>query len=303
MNQSKKWFLVALVSVLLTAPNNTIIRVGVTSVDPYYWIAVRSLIVTVVCLPWIVRAWRVIQKRWKNLAIAGTSFTFAIITYTIAIYQSQASYVAILTLITPVILMIISARIFRDKVSRRSLAGVTLAIIGALVLVVLPIALKQNSVVFYPSATVLTLVQCVAYAYGIVYMRRANEDGIAMPAVIGVTAVATTAVAALLFAVYGNHAQTSSDVGFWLAVIYSGVVASLIARAINVLSYERIGAAVIAALTYFETFIAILIPVFVLHEQLSPAMVLGGILILLGVYVVEHHKHPHAKHHFIHRTH
>jgi len=82
-----------------------------------------------------------------------------------------------------------------------------------------------------------------------------------------------------------------------LAVGYSGIVVALIGRALNVWSYERVGGAVMSALGYLETFVAILIPVVVLNEKLSPEMVIGGVLILFGVYIVEHHKHPHAKHH------
>lgn len=303
MKKNTAWFWVAAVSVLLLAPNNTIIRIGVTHADPYYWIFVRSVSVLIVCLPFIVRDVKKIRTASKDLLVAATTFTFAIITYTIAIYLSQASYVAIITLVTPILFVVISSYILKEKISRRSVAGVSLAMAGAMVLIVLPIAMQQNAMVFYPLATVLALVQCVAYVFGTIYMRKANEDGVSMGAVIGTTALVTTLVSGGLYAAIGDHTQAPNNIGFWLAVVYSGVVATCLARALNVLSYEHIGVVPIAALTYLETFVAILIPVLVLGETLSPPMVIGGVLILVGVYVVEHHKHPRSKHHYINRGH
>jgi len=37
-------------------------------------------------------------------------------------------------------------------------------------------------------------------------------------------------------------------------------------------------------------------PIILLGEKLSPEMILGGILVLTGIYVMEHHKSTHAKH-------
>lgn len=303
MKKKLSWFWVAVVSVALLAPNNTVIRIGVNDADPYYWIFVRSLAIAVVCLPFMLRGVRAIKTALKDTLIAAGMFTFAIITYTVAIYLSSASYTAIITLLSPILFVVISSYMFKEKVSRRSVAGVSLAMAGAMALVVLPVAMHQNTVAFYPLATLLTFLQCFAYVLGTIYMRKANEDGVSMGAVIGVTALVTVVVASLLFTTFGDYTRIPTNGSFWLAVLYSGVIATCLARALNVLSYEHIGAVPIAALTYLETFVAILIPVFILGETLSSTMIIGGILILLGVFVVEHHNKSPAKHRTINRGH
>lgn len=300
-----KWFWVALLVVLTAAPNATIIRVAVADADPIYWTFTRSLIIAVLCMPFIIRGFGALRSAVarKNLLIASISLTVSVISVTFAIYYSQASYASILSLMTPIMFVILSAKLVGDKITRRSIAGVVLAAIGAMVLVVLPIALHNPGVAFYPLATVLGVVNSIGYALGIIHLRKANEAGVQMPVSIGLSALMTTVVTFFAFVVFGDWTRTPVDGGFWLAVSYSAIVIALIGRAMNVAAYEHIGAATISALGYVQTLIAILIPVAILNEQLSVEMVVGGIVILIGVYMVEHHKHPHNKVYFLHRDH
>jgi drug/metabolite transporter (DMT)-like permease len=296
-----KWFFIALVAVMLAAPNATIIRSTVLHADPFYFTMCRFILIGLVCLPFIIRARKTLFAAGvrRDVIIASISLSIALIAYALAILHSQASYVSIITLASPIIFIALSSKLFHEKLNRRMAAGITLAMIGAMTLIVLPIALSQNGTAFYPLATILALTNSVGYTISIIFMRRANEHGVTMPSIIGVSAWFAVAVSLVLFVLFGDKTSTPTDVSYWLAVGYSGIVVALVGRALNVWSYEHVGAVVMSALGYLETLVAILIPVAVLNEKLSPEMVIGGVLILFGVYIVEHHKHPHAKHHII----
>lgn len=291
----------ALAAVIIAAPNATIIRSTVVHADPFYFTMCRFLLLGLVCLPFMIRARRQLLNTgaWKDVVIASIALSIALVCYALAILHSLASYVSIVTLASPIIFIALSTKIFHEKFNRRIAAGMTLAMIGAMTLVILPIALSQNGTAFYPLATILAVTNSVGYTISIIFMRRANERGVTMPSIIGISAWFAVALSLVLFVLFGDKAGTPTNLPFWLAVGYSGIVVALIGRALNIWSYEHVGGAVMSSLGYLETFVAILIPVFVLNEKLSPEMVIGGILILVGVYIVEHHKHPHAKHHII----
>lgn len=294
-----KWFLVALVAVMLAAPNATIIRSTVLHADPFYFTMCRFILIGLVCLPFMIRARRALlaAKARRDIIIASIALSVALIAYALAILHSQASYVSIVTLATPIVFIALSTKIFHETFNRRMAAGITLAMIGAMTLIILPIALSQNGTAFYPLATLLALTNCVAYTIAIIFMRRANEHGVTMSGIIGTSAWLAVVVSLVLFILFGDKTSTPADAPYWLAVGYSGIVVALVGRALNIWSYEHVGGAVMSALGYLETFVAILIPVVILNEKLSPEMVIGGVLILFGVYIVEHHKHPRAKHH------
>lgn len=305
MKHLTKWFWLAAVTMLLVAPNATVVRFAVYNADPFYWTMSRFAIISVICLPFIVASRAVFRRKAARHALIKVSIALgiAVICYVFAIYHSQASYVSIVTLLTPLTFVVLSARIIGERIKGRSMAGLALAAAGAMVLVLLPIALSDSGTGFYPLATVLGLINCVTYSLGIIYLRKANEAGVTMPVAIGSSSIAIAFVALILLVLFGDTTRMPVDVSHWLAVGYSAMVVGLLGRAFNVIAYEHIGSALMSALGYLETFVAILIPVFVLNEKLSPEMIVGGALILVGVYVVESHKHPHIKDHFIHRHH
>lgn len=305
MAKSIHWFWLAVVAALLAAPNATIIRVAVDDADPLYWTISRFTLIALVCLPFVLRAGKALRNAAarRELIKASVALAVAMLSYVFAIYYSQASYVSIVTLLTPILFVVFSTKLIGEKINSRAIAGITLAAFGAMVLVVLPVAIQHDGTVFYPLATGLALINCIAYALSTVYLRKADEAGVTAPVAIGISSALIALVAAALFVLFGDWTRMPTDGNYLAAVAYSALVVALLVRAFNVLVYERLGSAVVSALTYLQIFAAILIPVVVLHEQLSPAMVIGGALILLGVYVVEVHKHPHIKHHLIHHNH
>lgn len=217
--------------------------------------------------------------------------------------MSLASYVSIIVLIDPILLILISPLFTKETISRRAIAGITLAALGAMTVVFVPIAFYQNSLAFYPVATALTLINGVTYTFSIMFIRRADEQGAPLIGSIGVNAFVTVIASWLLFMLFGNTSQTPHSWSFVLAALYSGAVIGILTRVLSVKILENVGTAFTGALQYLETFLSILLPVLILGEQLSLITVLGGALILLGIYTVESHKHSHARHHFIWRHH
>jgi drug/metabolite transporter (DMT)-like permease len=223
--------------------------------------------------------------------------SIAVISYVSALSVSPASYVTIITLLTPIIFIIYASKLAGERFNSRSLAGITLAAAGGLVLVAAPFLVHQGGeFVFYPAGTALTLVNTLTFPLSIIYFARANKAGVPMTALMGTSAFMTLILAIGLLIVTSTE-LTPPTPGLVAAAAYSGIMVAVIARALNIASYERIGAVVSSALGYLESLIAIIIPVIVLDEQLSTEMIVGGVLILLGVFMVEHHKSRHHKHH------
>lgn len=299
------WLAAAVLYSLAVSPNAMIIKLATNEADPYYWNFVRFLIVLIICLPFIIRHWRVLTSKKAIRWVFGSAIfmTIAVIAYTFAIKLSLASYVSIITLINPIVLVLISPLFTKERISHRAIAGITLAALGAMTIVFVPIALYQNNIAFYPMATFLALVNCVAYTLSIIFIRKADEHGAPLTGSIGVNALVTVIASYILFNLFGDTTQAPLSSSFLLAALYSGAVIGIFTRVISVKILENVGTAFTSVLMYFEIFLTILLPILVLGEQLSLFTVFGGMLILLGIYVVESHKHSHIQHHFTWRHH
>lgn len=306
------WFLLGLVGTLLAAPNALFVRLAAReNFDPFLFNVLRFAAVALVTTPYLVTKLRRVKRSarssiWKS----GLYMSVAVISYVWAIKLSQASYVSMLVLLSPIVFVILSAQLTGEQISRRSMFGITLGALGATVMVFLPVALEQDGTfVFYPAATLLSLVNVVSFPLAIIHYKKANDKGVPILSIMSTTSWIIVATNLLLWLATGAQYsepslhQTGTLVGIGASVLYSGIVVALLARTFGVLSYEHIGSATSSALGYLETFLAILLPVMLLGEHLSVEMVIGGALTLLGVAVIEFHRSRYHKHLWTHRNH
>lgn len=289
------WTWVALISLALASPNVMIIRMFVSeSVDPFFWVLVRSFTVAIVCLPLLI-IWRnklANPKILRAVLLSGLMMTVAIIAHTKAIELSSASYVAVIALAYPIFLVTISAWMFKERITRRALAGIGLGALGGVALVLLPLAASAGSIEFNLPATILGIVNLLGFTLATANMRRLSEQKVPLVLQIGVSSVIMMLVAGFLVVTYGVQPPEEVGLDFWLAAIYSGIGVMLLIRWASTAAYSHVGGVVMGAFNYVEVFLAILLPVFILGEKLSISMVIGGTLIVAGVYLLEHHKNP-----------
>lgn len=295
---SNKWFLIGLFAVLIAAPNATVTKYITSNLDPFVYTVLRFGLIAIVSSPFIVFSYKKFTAKNLHYALTvGALMSIAVIVYVWAIKLSQASYVSIITLLTPIIFVLLSAKLTGEKIKMRGVAGITLAALGAFTIVALPIALQQNAnVQFYPLASALALINTITFPLAIIYSKKANQAGLPLMSIFSVSSWVVLLVSAVCVVFFASNTDVTLTPGLVLAIGYSGIIVALIARMLNVASYEHIGSAVSSALYYTETLLAILIPVIILGEKLSIEMVAGGCLILAGVYLAEHHKSRHYKH-------
>ena len=305
-NEKNLWFLVGVAGVLLAAPNSTVIKYTVEGIDPSLFNALRFGLLAICLTPYMfLKRRKFTAQSLKYSLYVGFFMSIAVAAFVWAIHLSQASYVSILTLLTPIIFIFYSMKLDSQQINRRSFAGISLAAAGAFTIVALPIVVNQKAgFVFYPLATLFILGNCLSFPLAIIFSKKAHQAGLPVMATLGVSAWVVVVVSVFMLPLTWNSTSLPTlTPGLLFGIFYSGAVVALISRILNILSYEKIGAVVNASLTYAETLIAVTLPVFILHEKLSREMVIGGVLILLGVYVVEHHKSSHHKYAHLHRHH
>jgi len=303
MGKTKKqnqtsWLLVALLGTLLAAPNPTFVKLA-GDINPFLFNAIRFSAVAVCSLPFLLR--RVSRIRYKNMkyaTTAGICMVVAALSFVMAVQTSQASYVPIITLITPIVFVVLSARLTGERISHRAVAGIALAALGAFTVLALPLLMhNSDKVIFYPVGTAFALLNSFSFVLAIIFYRKANDAGLPMPAVMNVSAWIVATVNAGIYLLSTSQPSIQLDRSAWIAVLYSGLVVILLARTINVISYEHLGSALTGMLVYLENILAVAIPILLLGEKISIEMAVGGALILAGVYVVEHHKSQYHRHH------
>lgn len=244
------------------------------------------------------------KKAFLKLLTAGIALAVAGVTYIVAIGDGPASYVSIICLLSPIMLVIYARRLSSERMSSRAIAGIVIAAIGAMLVVVLPLAnVTGGEFVFYPIATLAALASMLSYPATVVLAKDINKKfRVHMLSIVSFSSLITAFVSLGLWGISHDSREVSiSTLDMW-ALLYAGLIVLGLSRALTLRGYEHISTPTLGSLYYVESFLAVILPVFVLNEKLSIEMILGGCLILLGVYAVEHHKSTHRKYHHVIRT-
>lgn len=302
---SHKWFIIGFLGIMLAAPNATLIKYTTNSIEPALFNLIRFGLLVAVTLPFLIYHHNKINKRnFRSAALVGVFLTLAVNSFVLGIKYSQASYASILSLLSPIFFMFYSVRMTGEKISRHAIAGIATTAVGALVLVALPVALnQQGELQFYPLATLLIMISVFSYPLVIIYSKKANQAGLPLVGTVAISGTIVFLTSALIVIANPPEAELVLTNKLIFTLAYSGIVVALIARSLAVASYERIGSAAISGISYVEKLVAIMIPVIFLGEELSPEMILGGALILFGVYLVEYNTPRMFKHFHFYRHH
>lgn len=302
MKSKQKWFWICLVAALLSAPNALVLHHTSATLDPLLINAVRFGLAGFVFLPILFRDMpRLLMSKKSYWRLFLTAFSLAVtgVAYVIALGAGPASYVSILFLLTPIALVLYARRIANETIPPSAIAGITLAAIGAMLMILLPLLeTTGGKFAFYPIATAAALIAALTYPASVVLAKNTNKRyRVHILSIVSFSSLLTALVSiALWYVTRSDHTVTVSTVDIW-ALIYAGLVVLGLSRVLTLQGYKYVSTPVLSSLYYFESFLAIVLPVLLLHESLSPEMVIGGSLILLGVYTVEHHKSKRHKHH------
>ncbi len=299
------WVFVAFVAALIAAPTASIVKASLAYTDPYFYSFMRYLIVLVVCLFLLL-----LKKRSRKIHVSkytilsAVTMSISTTTYVLAALVSKASFVSIMQLLTPIMFMILSGLMARERFKHQEIVGVTTALVGTALLIIAPMLAGSNAqLTVYPLATLYMIINSITFALSLVWMKKANENGDTLVSIIFWQSLVIVVVSMSLFMTIGDSSMSTVDLNLLISAGYPAIFVAIIARMLDTVVYERVGSAVVSIMTYLETIIAVYIAIIFLNEVLSIPTIVGGLIVIAGIYIAEkkahHHKYlHHAFRHF-----
>jgi drug/metabolite transporter (DMT)-like permease len=204
------------------------------------------------------------------LGYAGQSFSFLS-----AIKYASAGLVALLLYLYPTFVFILSAVIFRERVSRPKIAALVLALIGT--------ALTVDPAGGQLIGIVLAIASALIYSVYIIVGTHVMKHVSAMQSSFVIFASAA-GVYGLLTAVNGPHFPATST--GWLAIAGIVLIATVVPVTTFLAGLERIGPTNASMLSTLEPVVTVLLAGLIFGERMQPVTILGGGLILTAVIVL-----------------
>jgi drug/metabolite transporter (DMT)-like permease len=218
------------------------------------------------------------------LALTGVTFFFTI-QYT-GILMASASLASILVcLLSPILISIISARIFKERLATRQILGISIAAMGTLAVVTGGALNLQNNTSFF-SGTLILLSTPFLWATYTLIGKKIMEKYSPFLVVAYVNILGGLCLVPFSLAENSFHEIFTLNLQEWSAILFLAFTCSLLGYFIWFYVIKQVRAAVTSSFMFGEPLITVLFATIFIREEMTPFTVIGGLLIFVGVYLV-----------------
>jgi drug/metabolite transporter (DMT)-like permease len=277
------------------------IRIGVETMPPLLMAAARNLVAGIILFPIALRARRVAvrrgretrrwptRKEWIGTGVAGTLLLVANGVVGIGEKSVPSGMAALLIATVPLWLLGIDAGLNHARLGWAPLAGLLLGLVGVALLS------GVGGAGHVSVSGALTILGAAAmWALGTIMARRSTLPSSAALA-SGMEMLIGGAALLVLSAVTGEFSSLhlgQVSARSWWALAYLIVIGSIVAFSAYGIAIRTLPTATVATYAYVNPVIAVLLGALILGENLTSAMIIGGVLIVGAVVLVVRRSPP-----------
>ncbi|HEX7359657.1 MAG TPA: DMT family transporter [Bryobacteraceae bacterium] len=229
---------------------------------------------------------RLTKRQWLMLAaMAFTGITLNQICFIGGLNRTSVTHTGLIQAIEPVMVLLASAFLGMEALTHRKIFGMMISFLGvALLLAERPAKGSGASWL----GDLIVIAACVSFCYYTVVLKKVAHQY--DPLTLNALVFGLGAIFLLPFCMH-SVLQTrweSIPLNAWWGLAYMVVFGSFVSYLIYVFALELLSASKVAAFSYLQPLMAALMGIWLLGEKVSFAAVIGGALILFGVYFTEH---------------
>ena len=215
------------------------------------------------------------------LAATGCFFAADLCLWHWALRYTNVANSTLLTNLAPVFVLIGARTFLHEATSRGLLASVAMAMAGSAMLVASSVTLARENLF----GDVLSIVTAFFYAGYLVMLKRARQG---LPTAV-VMAVSGLVSAPLMFigAAAANETLLPQTGKGWLVVLALGLISHLGGQGLIAYGLAHVQAAFSAAVLLWQPVVAAILAAMVLGETLSGLQLVGGVVVLLAIYLAQ----------------
>jgi drug/metabolite transporter (DMT)-like permease len=228
---------------------------------------------------------RLSKREWGMLSLmALTGITLNQVCFIGGLVRTSVTHTGLIQAIGPVIVLLLSASMGMEALTHRKLLGMTISFVGvALLLIERP---EQGSGANW-LGDIIVIAAGVFFAYYTILLKKYAHrfDPLTSNALV-------FALGALFLFPFCAHSIVRTRWNLipphaWWGLAYMVLFGSFVAYLIYAFALESLSASNVAAFAYLQPLMAALMGIWRLGEKVSLSAVIGGALILVGVYFTE----------------
>lgn len=218
------------------------------------------------------------------LALTGVTFFFTA-QYT-GIQMAGASIAAILVcLLSPIIIAVLSARIFKERLTKKQIFGIGIAAAGTFIVITGGALGFPGDREFFLGSLILLSTPVLWATYSLLG-KKIMEKHDPFLIVAHVTMLGGLCLIPFSLAENSLHQIFTMSLYGWLAILFLSITCSVLGYYIWFYVLKQVGAAVTSSFLFAEPLVTVLFAVMFVGEEVSMSILAGGLLIFIGVFLV-----------------
>lgn len=228
------------------------------------------------------------KKQLTQFLITGlctTGMTFGTLYW--AEQYIPSSFAALLSATVPLFVTLLHAKIERTKMTNGQWLGLSLGFLGIGLLTAPSLSLQFHF--FWLLACAVVVIGESFYAFGTVYSKKVLKQGVSSLMLNGYQMLfGGLSLLVVSFFTEQPHILAINEAG-WLSLLYLIVVGSIVGHGLYYWLIQKTNPSFPATWLYVSPFISLALDIVVQGEKIHLLSILGGIVILTGVYVMNQH--------------
>ena len=236
------------------------------------------------------KSFRISGGELKTLGSLGLLFAASSITYYQSFHYMDAGIASTILFVYPVMVAVIMATFFREKVTASTVTSIILALTGIGLLYRGDAGVSLSGI-----GVLLVMVSSLTYAVYIVIVNQSSIRMSTMKLTFYVLLICMTCLLAYSFTSPDLHLMLPPSPRAWFFACWLGLVPTVLSRVLMASAVHEIGATPTAIMGALEPLTAVAIGVMVFGEALTFRLAVGIVLILSAVLLIVLGKNFHLR--------
>lgn len=271
-----------------------VIKYTLGGIDPLPFLTIRFFISSLVAVPMLVfRKTNVFKKdHFKKVLLFGfLASTVALGLLFAGLERTTVLNASFITLTGPLIISAAGVVYLKEHVTKREKIGMSVALIGSLILIIQPIlthGLSSGQML----GNILILGYLVANTVTVIYAKRNLREHVNPLDLVNIMfIVGFVSLLPLTIYFYGSETLTyitNLNISYLLGILYMALVSGSLAYYLWIKAQKTIEVGEAALFGYLQPIFAAPLAIYWLGESFTPIFILGAIIIITGVVIAEY---------------
>lgn len=270
------------------------VKIGTRELSPFIFTFFRFFVASIVFLPFFLKNYeRITKKQAATIGFFSLFFGLNATLYAIGLMHTTIIASQILYTLVPVVVGILSYFLNKEKFTVYKIVGGLIAFSGVCLLIFESFQKSQNVSLGTPLGNLIVISAVLCWSFYLVVSKKLTKTF--KPTTTSFYSYVITALILSPFFVfeafsgklYSIHISTPE---IW-AISVTGTISAALMFYLMQVGIKKTSAFVASLFFYFAPFFSSLTAIPYLHEKITPLLVIGGTLIIIGVFVASTLEH------------